>query len=269
MSVFTTELRFICESLYDNKSHGFNSVNDIITNVAPKIFNFDYPIYDISYKSILETKIIKHYYTREIGLETYGLWQLFLDKKMNEIMPYYNQLYKSALIEFNPMYDTDLTTHNDLQVNKNQTDNTDFTSNQKSSGTTDDTGDRTKNMTDNLDHTNMDKFWDTPQNTVSPLTESQYMTNARDISGNDNRTINETENTENKGAYENTIDTANKTGYVSDIKNLEEYWNTVVGKSGGKSYSQLLNEFRSTFLNIDMMIIKELADLFMNVYEGV
>lgn len=27
--------------------------------------------------------------------------------KLNTIMPYYNQLYKSALLEFNPLYDAD------------------------------------------------------------------------------------------------------------------------------------------------------------------
>ena len=31
-------------------------------------------------------------------------------------------------------------------------------------------------------------------------------------------------------------------------------------------YSEMLNEFRSTFLNVDMMVINELNDLFMNLW---
>lgn len=111
MSKYTTEVRYICETNAGLKeSKGYNSIAEIIANSRTKIFDFDYPIYDESYRSVLETKILKHYYTREIGLETVGLWKLKLDTKMNEIMPYYNQLYRSALIEFNPMYTTDLYT---------------------------------------------------------------------------------------------------------------------------------------------------------------
>jgi hypothetical protein len=110
MSVYTTQVRFICEAEAGlKKSVGYDNVNTVIQNAIPKIFNFSWPIFDESYRNVLETKILKHYYTREIGLETYGLWKLKLDTKLNEIMPYYNQLYKSALLEFNPFYDVDLT----------------------------------------------------------------------------------------------------------------------------------------------------------------
>ena len=110
MSVFTTQLRFICESESGlDESVGYNDVNKVIQNAIPKIFNFPFPIYDENYRAVLETKILKHYYTREIGLETYGLWKLKLDTKLNEIMPFYNELYKSALLNFNPLYDVDVT----------------------------------------------------------------------------------------------------------------------------------------------------------------
>ncbi len=120
MSKYTTELRFICESLAGlTESQGYDQVNWIIEQAAPKIFSFDFPIFDESYRSVLEKKILKHYYTREIGLETYGLWQLKLDTKMNEIMPYFNQRYKSETLEFNPLYDFDIT-----RDHKNQKDET-------------------------------------------------------------------------------------------------------------------------------------------------
>ena len=47
---------------------------------------------------------------------------------------------------------------------------------------------------------------------------------------------------------------------------IKSYISHVVGKEGGETYSEMLNKFRETFLNIDMMIINDLKDLFMNVY---
>ena len=67
MSKYTTELRYVCEvesGLVD--SEGFNSINTILDNCRANIFNFDYPIFDETYRPVLEKKILKHYYTREI-----------------------------------------------------------------------------------------------------------------------------------------------------------------------------------------------------------
>ena len=121
MANYTTQVRTICEvnAGYD-ESVGFGDVATVIEKSREKIFNFSYPIFDESYKSVLETKILKHYYTREIGLETVGLWKLKLDTKLNEIMPYYNQLYKSELLEFNPLYDVDLERTHNLKNDNNK-----------------------------------------------------------------------------------------------------------------------------------------------------
>lgn len=91
MSAYTTQLRWIIES----------GITDIGLN--------DYPIFDESYRAGLNKKIIEHYYFREIGLETFGLFKRFLSRKMNEIMPYYNQLYESEQIQYDPLKTYDLT----------------------------------------------------------------------------------------------------------------------------------------------------------------
>ena len=110
MSKYTTEVRYICENGAGLvESEGYKSINQIITDAIPKIFDFDFPIFDETYRSVLERKILKHYYTREICAETVGLWKHYLDMRLNEIMPYYNKLYESELLAFNPFYDVDLT----------------------------------------------------------------------------------------------------------------------------------------------------------------
>lgn len=110
MAKYTTSVRSICEVNSGlDESKGQANVNDIIANSRDKIFDFTYPIYDENYRPVLESKILKHYYTREICAETVGRWKLFLDARMNEIMPYYNKLYESELLRFNPLYDVDYT----------------------------------------------------------------------------------------------------------------------------------------------------------------
>ena len=268
MSKYTTELRYICEinsGLFD--SVGYYSVNDVIEKSRQKIFDFEYPIFDEKYKGVLERKILKHYYTREIGFESIGLWQLKLETKLNEIMPYYNQLYKSELLEFNPLHDTNISKVYELKSDNRKTENdvnvgtykntTSSESNDKITRTDDTT------ITDN--GTSKDLYSDTPQGALTGVDNEQYLTNARKIIDNNNSKTNNESNTEkdstNKTQSNGETKTNNKLN--STINNIDEYLEEVKGKSGGASMSEMLLKYRETFLNIDMMVIDELSDLFM------
>lgn len=327
MSKYTTEVRFICEEAAGlTSSVGYLGVNDVINTALPKVFNFEFPIFDEAYRPVLEKKILKHYYTREIGLETVGLWKLFLDTKLNEIMPYYNQLYKSELISFNPMYDVDLTRDHQLKrlediketgtqesdTNRNGT--LDTTANK--TGTTHDTSLTKDHGTANQDISNqktahgtngdttdvtttvshVDKFSDTPQGALDGLKNDTYMSEARIVddtntsktvvSGSDDINENNTGNTttetdatsdttsdgittQNETVNTTNTDKENRVATQNTNKNLnsiDDYIEHVTGKTSGVSYSKLLNEFRETFLNIDMLIINDLSDLFMNLW---
>lgn len=104
MSKYTTEVRYICENYAQlDASVGYNSVQSVLDNSWDKVFDFDFPIFDENYREPLCKKILKHFYTREICEETVGLWKLRLDDRMNEIMPYFNQLYDSELISIEPL----------------------------------------------------------------------------------------------------------------------------------------------------------------------
>lgn len=63
----------------------------------------NYPIFDEGHRAILNNKIIRHYYFREICCDSPERFNFYLETKMDEIMPYYNQLYKSELLEYNPL----------------------------------------------------------------------------------------------------------------------------------------------------------------------
>lgn len=273
MSVYTTQVRFICEAEAGlKKSVGYDDVNTVIQNAIPKIFNFSWPIFDESYRNVLETKILKHYYTREIGLETYGLWKLKLDTKLNEIMPYYNQLYKSALLEFNPLYDVDITRNHTGKKTGTEAlkGNVDINGqvlvdNHGNVNTTDDT-----TVANTTTSENIDKFSATPQGAIDNLRNEKYLTNARMV--NDTNTSNGTTTGKTDTSTDSTSDTTTNTTTVTNnnttINNTEDYLETVKGKQGTQSYAGLLLEFRETFLNIDMMVIEDLSELFMNIWTG-
>lgn len=292
MAKYTTELRTICEHLAGyEEGVGYKGVDEVISKSRDKIFSFDFPIFDEAYKSVLETKIIKHYYTREISAETFGLWQLWLDTKMNEIMPYYNKLYESELLEFNPFYDADYTKTGNRDADKTGTEDEDISHDIEKNGTGSITNDfdgtttRTNNLTETTNMHNEPKtetweeFSDTPQGALTGVRNMNYLTNARHItedgtgsstSGTVTNTgtvtdVADSTNTETR----NTTDTEERTingTKTYNLNNTEEYLEHVVGKFPGASYASLLKEYRDTFLNIDMMIIRDLKQLFIGLW---
>lgn len=67
-----------------------------IKNLMKNNFNFglqDYPIFDENYRETLNNNILYYYFEDEIGFETPELFKIYLNRTMNRIMPYYNNLY--------------------------------------------------------------------------------------------------------------------------------------------------------------------------------
>ena len=277
VSKYTTELRYLIENNFD---------------IGLK----DYPIFDENYRESLNQKIINHYYFREIGMETAELFKRYLNNTMREIMPYYNQLYKSELLEFNPFYNVDKTVTADKNNNsvsdfvgnisgKNtqtaDTENTQ-TNNGKQQTTTaaTSTGESVGNSTTTNRNKNVSS--DTPQGFLSinsienetyasaaEMGNAESINNSKATSNNaengitDQTTADETKATGNSKSNATTeTDTANKT----TSNDFENYISHVIGKSEGETYSEMLMKFRETFLNIDMMIIDELKTCFMMIY---
>lgn len=273
MSKYTTELRYICEmkSGFPVETMSEHTPDEIIEASRGKIFDFSYPIYDPNHKPELETKIIKHYYTREIGAETFGLWHLWLNEKMNLIMPKYNDLYKiyaediTTTLENINVYtttdkDSNYTRTDNLKDTLSGTDNTTNTQNQSTSetghvGTQRGTESETK-----------DKFSDTPQGTVSNVDNNTYLTEYRDVTNDTDETI--TENSTKSGTAttsgttnRTTNTTTNKTGTQENTGN-ENILMHEHGYRGVKTYAELMRDYVENVINIDQMIVNELSDLF-------
>lgn len=279
MSKYTTEVRFICEQMAGrDESVPYTSLTAVINAARLKIFDFPYPIFDTEYKPVLETKILKHFYTREIGEETVGLWRLRLNETMNRIMPYYNKLYESELIEFNPLYDVDITRDGTREGESSDSTSRTGTSSNSSTTTVDQDTTNTSSQVIDQDSTtaenqlHWDLMSDTPQGGISRVDNNSYLTEARKNTAADTGTGTMDQTTTQNGSGTNDVETqvtgsgrTTDTGTASGTT-AEEYLEHVKGKQGSASYSKMLEEFRKTFLRIDDMILEELEPLFMQLW---
>ena len=250
MSKYTTEVRFICETASGlGESKGYADVDTIITNAIPKIFTFTFPIFDENYRTVLEKKILKHFYTREICEETVGLWKLRLDAKLNEIMPYYNKLYNSELLEFNPLYTANLTRKKKTDYDSNR--------NTSNNGTVNSTSNSNGSGTGTNTNVGLDLYSDTPQGSITNVENEAYLTNVRKTT--------DTGNSSSTTSNSTTGNVTNSDTGTDALNSTEDYLETVIGFEGS-SASDLLIKYRDTFLNIDMMVIGDLETLFFQLW---
>ena len=281
MSIYTTEVRYICETMagYD-VSQGFSKIDEILDKAVPKVFDFEWPIFDEEYRVPLEKKILRYFYTREIGCETYGLWKLMLQNKLCEIMPYYNQLYKSELLMagVDPLTDVDYTKSGnrtdegaDTRTTEREgTDNTETTATSKDVKKGETSGKDSTSVYGNQTH--IKKYSDTPQGTLTGVENGTYLTEAEFNTDSDdtNTTITTsgtedvTDQVDSSGSVKNT--TTGNENSKGTTNNTAEYLEKVTGKMGGTSYAKLLRELRESFLNIDRAILNDLGTLFMNIW---
>lgn len=232
MSSFTTQIRYICESLagYD-ASKGYMSVDDIIDKSWNKIFPPSFVTFTPEYRPVLAKKILKHYYTREIGSETFGLFQLRLDAKLSVIMPYYNKLYKAFEKDYDILSDTDVT------IDHNRKSKGDSGSTSTGSNTNENSGQA------------INRHSNTPQGGLDGIKSDRYLSSA-DI----------TDTTNNSTGSNNLKSNSN-------FNTTEDYVEHITGKRGGMTYAYMVNEYAEKLKNIDRMVISELSDLFMQVWD--
>ena len=301
MSVYTTELRYICEfEAGRTESAGLFQIDEIINDSRRAIFG-TYPIFDEAYRGTLETMILKHYYMWEIGAETVGLFKLWVNERMNEIMPKYNLMY-SALdfikARAMPFDDTDLqTTHEGQDDTVGSSSGTVSSEDSESSsraeqetgsksetetGTSENATNNTSasNQTNTTDHLN--KYADTPQGGLSGLLNDTYLTNATKDDGTDTTTTSATAAASSAGSdsrERSGSDTRARSGAdqreaskneqhneANAVMNVRQYVEHVTGRRGGQSFYSEFYEMIEKLKSIDQMIIRDLQDLFMGVW---
>ena len=200
------------------------------------VFSFDYDFYsdDEEVKKNFENRFIEHFYFDEIGFETIGRFKQRLKSKLNDIMPYYKQLYESEIkskeIDFLLNKDLKETFIRDVKrdtENLNQINDEQLSNNQSND-------------------INIDS--DTPQNSIDDI--EKYMSTASKS------------NTDSTSSYRSS-------GTSKTINNGNESERTEFisqGNIGITSSAELLQKWRDVMININLMIFKDLEDLFIQIY---
>lgn len=259
MAKYTTQVRTLVEAGYE-------------------IFDFDYPIFDEDYRGVLETNIINHYYFREIGFETVGQFKHFLKTWMQLNMPYYNRFYETEFLitKDDYMINLDNTTERTIQKNEESENNTNLqgnrTNEQTSIGASTGESESSGSSTAESESANTGRtvFSDTPQARLQG--SDDYATNLTDVddSGTTSQTGTSTESstsgtTSNETTTGEELNTETVTA-AGTLTTIEQYTEHFLGNASMRYNADILEEWRNTWKNIDMMIIKELNQFFMNIY---
>lgn len=206
-----------------------------------------YPIFDEKHRPELNHKIAAHYALREIGQETVEQFVFYLGRTMNEIMPYYNQLYASEQKKYDPLLTTDMTSKID---SNNVT---------ESSGKSN--GDQSSKVTGSSDTKSTSDTDATSFHSENPQTQSDFTNNATTADRTQSHAETNTQNSQSS-------DTESVSHSATDFSHSNDVGNTLQHSAGfsGVSGAQLITEWRSAMLNIDMMIINELETCFMGIW---
>lgn len=184
-----------------------------------------YPILHENHRQVLNQLIVQHYAMREIGFDTDDMFIFELRAKMNEIMPFYNELYKTTDLQYDILTTTDIT--GSSQGSSESSSESDTTA-------------------DNNTVTNSTGRGVQSEPPASELSaEGQYATG---ISDSQSRS-----DVDQKSGSK---------GTASDSRSSSGVSRTVGRTAAG---SALVQAYRDTIVNVDMMIVNELEELFIQI----
>ena len=237
MAKYTIELRKIIDNYYSREEveswfKDYCIENYLRPDQIETILNAN-----IWSKDRLASQIVDHYYMREIGYETIGLFKHYAKVYMREIMERYLPLIYSNSIEYNPL----------INVDYEET----FTRNITGSGES--SGESSSESSSSNNASGLSVNSDTPQGQI---------TKANILAGN---------YASNTGASETESSISDETSSSNSTTNSnttdETYSKKVKGNSGVSATSQkMIQQFRENIISINSDIIKELDKLFMGLY---
>jgi hypothetical protein len=242
MATFTMQLKDVIGHLYTETADPDDFVQPYETVVfkevtygkLPTLPQYDelglayYPIFNSSYRPVLNGKIIDEYFNQEIGTESIDNFVLILRKKMDQIMPYYNQLYLSQELEFDPLLTMDITSVGSTTVEGTEEVNANNVAETKTAS-----GSRATNL-------------NFPQTALAG--NADYATSAVDSNSDSDVDASSTQESDSKSNTESDT-TSHVTGYQGIPANL-------------------LMVYRNSLLNIDTMILDEIKDCFMMLHNN-
>lgn len=199
------------------------------------VLDNSWPIFDETYRAHLSAAIKDHFYYREIAAKTPQMFRFYLNRRLREVMPTYNAIYKLTLKDatFDP-FDTRWSTGNGNNASR-----TDSNTNETSDGRT------TSNNSANSEGTTI--VSNTPASFMNDPTEPKYMSNLTQTKS--------TSTSEGTG----TSHAENAQDYLQNY--LNNYLNNYRERSGYIS-DNAISLMSSGLLNTDALVFDELEPCF-------
>lgn len=201
-----------------------------------QLFDTNFPFYDEDLREVFISKFYDRYRYRRIGFETVGRFKKALNSRLRLIMPYYKQLYFTELEakKCNFMLNKDLKESFIKEIIGENTIESESNSNGTGTSTANSEG----------------KFLDTPSSKIKDSELEEFLTNAQRDKMNSTSNTSGTSNTTSRGNNNQN----EKTEFISQ------------GNIGVTSSGQLLEDWRRVLINIDMLVLDELNDLFFGLF---
>lgn len=253
MAKYTVELRKLLE---DN--HTKSLIDKAMSN---------YPLYEskskqeyipvyIPTREELNKMILNHYRYREIGFETVGRFIEELEYALNEIMPYYNQLYMTTDLDYDILFNVNYEKEITIDRDGLQTAEAGSTSKgeNKTIASDTNTGDTYNKATDS----------DTPQSQLSITNKNidsiDYASSVQFGHGST------TTNGESESSSTNDIESTSSGTTTNKDKEVSR--EVTKGNYGQVSYQSLIRQYRELITNVTEQIIRDrqIASLFMLLY---
>ena len=258
------------------------------------IFDFDYPFYnDIDgAKEQFEDKFKNIFMFHEIGYDEIDMFKHYLKTKLIVLYPYYYQLYQTELrckdIDF--MLNKDLketftreltgAVNKELEQTSNRNDTINQTNNEENTITNNVTSNINSNLKDIYSASNNVNVQDSSVNNgISSVDINEgYLTSVQKTDDNQEYNLeeintstanNNNEVEENKSnTIEGTNTSSNTSSEIEDITNTQSETTELIsqGNIGVTSSAELLEKWRRVIIDIDMMLINDLATLFLKIY---
>lgn len=178
----------IMNSIANYETQEKTKIRNLAKATHEKIFDFDYPLSSAVNKEDFECQILNHYIMRRIGYETFTAFQLFLENKLNEILPFYNKMFDS-LKDFNLFNDGEV-----IERDRIDSGNTSMSSNSEVKS----------------------RYSEYPLNRLTDIDDGSYVTNQNTNNGNSS----------NNGTSNNTIKETTKRSPVDKMDLYQKYLQT-------------------------------------------
>lgn len=206
-------------------------LRDVVRLTGDHIGLDEYPIFDESYRKTLNDRIKRTYWLQEIAHETIDIFTWRLSLKMDLIMPRYNRMYLAEIQNTDPL------------------DGNHHYSKTGQDGTSQNTGANKQSSTGAGENTSKGRTVgsDTPQTRLAG--DGDYATSISDAS------------TSGTSASKNDSSSSSSSNSSYNNNQRSESW----GYSGSKA--RAIADYRGTLLNVDDLVIAELSDLFLGLWD--